>query len=373
MRRTKQYQNGCVQFDDRSKAWYFRWREDGTYRSKKIGTLRQYPSKSSARRAAEPLRVAANHQLVMASPANHALTFRKVIDAYIADDLPGRHSTRRGYLAKLQVHIRPRWDEVEMLGVTPAEFESWLKSLKQSGKSKMHLRSLLHILFDSAMRRGWIKADRNPMELVRITGATVKRRKRRGITLLQFKELASQLQWEPMRTMVITCACLGLRCSELFALKWGDFDFAAGTVTIQRAIVEGHIGEVKTEKSSDVLPVDDQLARALETWRSITSFKTESDWVFADPKTGGSMPYPGRSLQQNYLTPAAIKIGIGSIGWHALRHTYRSLLGNKTVSMDVQKELMRHASIVTTMDAYGSAFDEAKREAHSGVVNQLLN
>jgi integrase len=56
-----------------------------------------------------------------------------------------------------------------------------------------------------------------------------------------------------------------------------------------------------------------------------------------------------------------------------LRHTYRSLLGDSSISMDVQKELMRHASITTTMDVYGSAVADSKRQAHSGVVKQLLN
>ena len=85
------------------------------------------------------------------------------------------------------------------------------------------------------------------------------------------------------------------------------------------------------------------------------------------------MPYPGRSLQQNWLTPAAVRVGIGIIGWHALRHTYRSLLGDKQIPMDVQKEQMRHASIITTMDVYGSALADSKRQAHCVVVKQLLN
>lgn len=372
MRRVKGYQEGYIQKDKRSKAWYFRWREDGKNRSKNIGTFQQYPTKEAAQRAAVPIRAVANRDEVLAAPKGGGLTFGKVIDAYIVDDLPQRHSTRRGYLAKLQVHVRPRWGEVEMNSVAPMEFETWLKGLELSSKSKTHLRSMLHILFDSAMRRGWLETKRNPMELVRIAGGG-RKKKARGMTLIQWKALLMELSWEPMRTMVTTCACLGLRCSELFALKWSDFDWDAGTVTIQRAIVEGHVGEVKTENSHDVLPVDCQLAAALQSWLAAAPFKAADDWVFADPKSGGAMPYPGRSLQQNWLTPAAVKVGIGSVGWHALRHTYRSLLGDKQIPMDVQKELMRHASITTTMDIYGGAVEASKRQAHSGVVKQLLN
>ncbi|MCU1286369.1 MAG: site-specific recombinase, phage integrase family [Acidobacteriales bacterium] len=372
MRRAKQYQNGHVQPDNRKKAYFFRWWEGDKHRSKKIGTFRELPSLSAAKRAAESLRIAINKDEILSRPQGEVVTFGKVIDAYIADDLPERHSTRRGYLAKLQNHIRPKWDGVNMLSVTPAEFETWLKGLQLSGKSKCHLRSLMHILFDSAMRRGWMKTERNPMALVRIAGATVKKKTRRGITLMQWKLLLSELSWEPLKTMAVTCACLGLRCSELFGLKWGDFDFVAEVVTIQRAIVEGHVGEVKTPSSYDILPVNQKLAESLLAWRAITPYRAETDWVFADPKSGGAMPYPGRSLQQNYITPAAVRVGIGAIGWHALRHTYRSLLGDSKISMDVQKELMRHASITTTLNVYGNAPSESKRVAHDGVVNQLL-
>lgn len=372
MRRTKQYQNGYVQFDGRTSAWYFRWREGGAYRSRRIGSTKQFPTKSAAKRAAEPWRIAINRESTLAAPtASETLTFRKVIDAYIADELPARHSTRRGYLTKLQIHIRPRWDDVALSGLTASEVESWLKGLALSAKSKMHLRSLLHIMVDSAMRRGWLDVKRNPLELVRIVGV-VRKKKVRGITLIQWKALLRELDWEPIRTAAVTCACLGLRCSELFALKWSDFDWEEGTVTIQRAIVEGHIGEVKTENSHDILPVDSLLAQTLLDWRNKSPFRGDQDWVFASEQSGGAMPYPGRSLQQNWLTPAAVRVGIGSIGWHALRHTYRSLLGDKQVPLDVQKELMRHASITTTMDVYGSAVAESKREAHGGVVKQLL-
>lgn len=372
MRRAKQYQNGYVQYDSRTEAWYFRWRENGRYRSEKIGTRQQYPSKSAAKRAADPMRIEINKEVGGNVSTGEPLTFRKVIDAYIADDLPERHSTRRGYLSKLQLHLRHRWDMVEVASLNPAEVENWLKGLQLSNKSKAHLRSLMRILLDSAMRRGWIKCERNPMELVRIIGPS-KKKMRKGITLIQWKGLLAELKAEPMKTLVITCSCLGLRCSELLALKWSDFDWEASTVTIQRGIVEGHVDGVKTSYSHDILPVDPRLAETLLAYRESSLFKSQDDWVFANPLTGGSMPYASRGLQQNWLTPAAVRCGIGRIGWHALRHTYRSLLGDSKTPMDVQKELMRHASITTTMDIYGGALTDSKRQAHSAVVSQLLN
>jgi hypothetical protein len=62
----------------------------------------------------------------------------------------------------------------------------------------------------------------------------------------------------------------------------------------------------------------------------------------------------------------------GSIGWHTFRHTYRSWLDETGAPMGVQQKLMRHAQISTTMNVYGNALMEAKREANAAVVSKIL-
>ena len=62
----------------------------------------------------------------------------------------------------------------------------------------------------------------------------------------------------------------------------------------------------------------------------------------------------------------------GDIGWHTFRHTYRSWLDETGAPMKVQQELMRHASIQTTMNVYGQAMPESKRAANGKVVTMVL-
>ncbi len=52
--------------------------------------------------------------------------------------------------------------------------------------------------------------------------------------------------------------------------------------------------------------------------------------------------------------------------------TYRSWLDETDAPMGVQKELMRHASIQTTMNIYGMTMTDSKRQAHSKVVEMVL-
>jgi hypothetical protein len=95
----------------------------------------------------------------------------------------------------------------------------------------------------------------------------------------------------------------------------------------------------------------------------------------------GSSPVPtGRAalhispnqLQQMVLRPAGIRAGLGDgIGWHAFRHTYRTLLDETMAPVKVQQELMRHADIGTTFK-YGQAISSSKRTANSNVVQMVL-
>jgi len=83
------------------------------------------------------------------------------------------------------------------------------------------------------------------------------------------------------------------------------------------------------------------------------------------------MPYHAWSAQYWVLAPAGRRAGIGRVGWHDLRHCYRTWLDETGAPVGVQKDLMRHASITTTMNIYGRAAERAKRSAHGNVVQML--
>ena len=79
-------------------------------------------------------------------------------------------------------------------------------------------------------------------------------------------------------------------------------------------------------------------------------------------------------IQKNHIRKAGVAAEIdGDIGWHTFRHSYRSWLDDTGAPITVQKELMRHASIQTTMNIYGKAMTDSKRQAHSKVVEMVLN
>jgi integrase len=171
--------------------------------------------------------------------------------------------------------------------------------------------------------------------------------------------------------MVLIAGCLGLRVSEIVALQWRDFDFPGLTLLIQRSVVHGRVGDVKTEYSRDCVPLDAAVIEALMLHKTLC-VSTPEGWLFANPAT--SRPFHQEEIQKNHIRKAGVGAGIdGDIGWHTFRHSYRSWLDDTGAPITVQKELMRHASIQTTTNIYGKAMTDSKGQAHSKIVEMVLN
>jgi integrase len=303
---------------------------------------------------------------------NPKLTFGGLIERYKLDKLPERYSTRASYLSCLNVHVAPKWGDwtLEQMAKVPYEVEKWFNELTLAPKTKGHIKGLMHRLFECAMKWGLYPIGRNPMELVEIKNVSKRRRQPRVLSSDEFWKLIGFLN-EPYHSMVLTCQCLGLRISEVMALKWSDFDFDSLTLRVQRGIVHGRVDDVKTEYSNDDLPLDPEYGAVMLAWKTQCT-ETPEQWVFPNPST--QRPYWQETVAARQIKPAAIKAGLGSgIGWHIFRHTYRTWLDAAGAPMSIQRELMRHASIQTTMNVYGRAtMTDAKRQANSNVVRMAL-
>jgi integrase len=284
--------------------------------------------------------------------------------------MPERYSTNKSYLSMLNRHILPRWGDAPLAEVKkPLKVEQWLKELKHSPKTKSNIKGLLQRIFEYAMKWEVLETQRNPMQLVEIKGVTKRVRKKIVLTVEQYHALLAALPYQ-VQVMVMVAMCLGLRLSEIRALQWHDFDFKRRILTLTRSIVGRNVWNGgKTETSEDEVALDSKLMSVLVDW-SKHCVKITEGWLFANVDTG--RPVHGDSIQKNYLRPAGEKIGLLGVGWHTFRHTYRTLIDDVGTPLGVQQRLMRHADIKTTMNTYGSAFEESKRRANRRVVALVL-
>ena len=363
------YQFGCLTRRKRIRTediWQFRFYETTAggrrcRRSRMIGTLVQYPTRADALRIVERFRLRLNLKHRFARP----ITLDALVDHYVEQELPRlRYGTQQAHLSSLERWIRPRWGRCLLEEIKPVAVEQWLGSLALAPKTKVNLRSLLHLVYQHGRR--WELTDANPIDLVRQRGG------RRRIPLsLDIKEIRLVLEQlaEPYRTMVLVAVCLGLRASEIMGLQWGDFNWAELMLLVKRSVVHGRVGETKTEASQLPLPVDPGLAEAFEEQRRRNPHQGPQDWVF--PNRAGRARGQ-ESILRRQLKPAAVRAGIGKIGWHTFRHSYSKMLRAAHVDLKVQQELLRHSTIQSTLNVYTQAVSDEKREANSWVVRSVL-
>jgi len=227
----------------------------------------------------------------------------------------------------------------------------------------------MSVLFNHACRYEFF--DRNPIQLVRQSA----KRKTAPVVLTpgQIRILLDGLGIRE-RTLVFIVASTGVRQSELFALKWCDVDFHAGTINVARSIVHGMVGACKTESSQKSVPLHPLVGDALIKWRECTRYRSSEDWVFASRHSDGAQPYWGQTILRKYLRPAARRLGIETrFGWHTFRHTYSTLLRSVGTEFKVMQELLRHSTIRSTLDVYTQAITSAKQNAQAAVMSLVLS
>jgi hypothetical protein len=97
-----------------------------------------YRRRADAERAAEHYRIEANPDRA----SERGITFGVLLDKYIADEIPQRHSTKTAYESLIRTHIRPKWKQYAIAEVKPLGLNVWMKAMKLSAKSKNNIKWL---------------------------------------------------------------------------------------------------------------------------------------------------------------------------------------------------------------------------------------
>jgi integrase len=356
---------GSVVQDKRDKVWRFYWWEHGKRRSKALG---HFSTKADAWKAAKPLRDALETEKPVLPGVPMVST---LVKHYRTEKMPTRKDTQRGYESWIRVHILPKWGECPITDLQARPVELWLESLNLAPKSRTHIRGILSSLWNFAMWRQDIPIQVNPISLVTVKGASKRIRQPRSLTVEQFRLLVSHLK-EPFGTIALMCVCFGLRISECLALRWSDVDWLNGQLRVERGIVEQTVDDVKTDESRKSFAIAEELLERLREWRRATDFPADGDWIFASPLKIGRLPYSYTGFWRE-LDRAGTDCGIGHIGTHTFRHSYRMWIDAIGTPIGVQQKLMRHSDIRTTMNIYGDAESGDMRRVNGKIAELALS
>jgi integrase len=212
--RRDRYQQGSIRRVKRSSgfAWEFRYyvEENGNRIPKsQYFDGAQYRTEKAVRQKVESQLLKLNEKTEYARSRD--VTFSALLERYIAEEMPLRHSTRGSYTSIINRRLRPMWGERIVSEIRPAEIHAWFQSLELAPITKGHLRSLMHKLFDLATLWEYLPLERrNPIEIVKIKNVTMRRKESVVLSHEQFRAVVGFLP-EHVNMIAVTMGCLGLR------------------------------------------------------------------------------------------------------------------------------------------------------------------
>lgn len=271
-----------------------------------------------------------------------------------------RPSTYGRYEGSLRLHVTPKFGTRKIGSLTADDLVVWHDDQKAADISPWSIRNhwmALRLVLGFAVRHGHIPA--NPADAL-----TQREKPKPGQNRLRFlsnDEIARLLACTPERYgLAVTMAIfLGVRLGELRGIRWQDVDFENGVVRITgQCTAKGErVDFGKTAAARREIVVMSALAIDLKRAKLASPFSEPRDLVIAS-ETGTAMN--PRNLAQRGLSKGVNSSGIEDVTFHALRHTYASILigqGHDPVYVAAQ---MGHKKPSVTLDIYGHLFDRVK-------------
>ena len=267
-------------------------------------------------------------------------TFDELADLYIV-----RYVDLKGLRSKATIEYRLRllrrtFGKKAIGDIKVADVEDMVQDLKAAGKKpatvKRHL-ALLRAMLNWAVEREYL--DRNPFR--RGSQAVIKLERennRRDARLTEAQETALLEKADGnLRALIILALETGMRRGEMLKLTCGDVDLADGSVRVR--------AENAKSKRERKIPVESERLKGVLKWLKLGSDGTERPpeaSLFVKPC--GS---PLRSFRNAWVKARKDTVG-ADFRFHDLRGECASRLTEANVPLSQVRDILGHASIVTT-------------------------
>ena len=371
----------------------------GSFRGKRVSLAkwanREIKSKAEADKALDDLRAAIRagtfDERGLDPPRETSpLTFSKFADVY-----KQRHVLAKGLALAdtIDYRLKPlieRFGDRPLSEIKTADIEDFLADLKKprvvnsldgrtlTPASINRTLGLLRHMLNWAVGREYL--DRTPFRrgtevLIRLEREDNKRRRR----VSEEEETALLAVASPhLRSMIIAALDTGMRRGEMLALKFGDIDWKRRVIVLR--------GETTKSRRTRVVPIGTSRLLAVLEWLRLDStggqkgdevpvFSNEAGerlktfkkaWQVAVLKAHGVDPQWRKGSYKDLTADCQQRFREINLHWHDLRHEYASRLVDRGVPLAQVRDLLDHASIVTT-----ERYDNQRLEALQAAVARL--
>ncbi|WP_312635365.1 tyrosine-type recombinase/integrase [Oscillibacter sp.] len=160
----------------------------------------------------------------------------------------------------------------------------------------------------------------------------------------------------------------GIRLGELCALKWSDFDYEAGTMSVTKTVtrvknMQGGkcktkllVGTPKSQRSMRKIPLP---AFLLDMQKKYSDQCTGENCHLISGTSTPTDPRVYQKLYKKILKDACVK----DRKFHAIRHTFATRALELGVDIKTLSEILGHASVSITLNIYAHSLMEQKKIA----------
>lgn len=269
-----------------------------------------------------------------------------------------RPRTLTGYRSYVDTWLIPHLGRRRLDQLRPEHIRALYATMRDAGKSdatRRQCHAILSRALTIAVREG--KATSNPAALIDAPSTHVEHRK--PLTLVEARQVIDALDGDPLASRWLCALLEGLRQGEALGLRWEDVDLDAGRVHIRRAIQRQKgkglvVVEPKSRTSKRPIPLVPPVAYALESHRRATGGE---GYVW-----GGEHPTDPRRDWQAWKDLLE-RAGVSDHALHAARNTTASLLSLARVPDKIISEILGHANVQITREAYIHGDDVQHRDA----------
>lgn len=314
--------------------------------------------------------------------AANNVTVQEFLELWLEEDIKKRTENYNTYMTFsycIKNHILPILGQgKKMMDVTKPNIVQLYKINEEQSQSVAKMvRTIINLSFAYAEDRKLIKV--NPAKGLRLP----KSRKqtayhtrnidtKKTLNLEQIETLIEASKDTPIYMMVLFNVLMGLRRSEIIAVKYSDVDYINRTLKIERQLGVSMVSDkkeiapkmytkqeigTKTRSSVRSLPIPDYVFEAiLQERKKYEANRNRRKKQFQDLDYICCSSY-GRPRSKDYHWKYYKQIlaenGLPDIRWHDLRSTYCTMLLKQDFNMKAVSKLMGHAKEIITVDVYG--------------------
>lgn len=276
-------------------------------------------------------------------------------------------STYENYLCCMQKYVIPFFEGVQ---ITEASVTQFAKVIRDNVSISEAYKKKILSIFKTALK----DILKGTPEILSITESIkIPKTESSEVQVFSVKEQRmiehTIFQTDNKRALgIILCFYTGIRLGELCALKWSDFDWDSGTMSVMRTVSriknfqqEGkkttlYIGTPKSRKSVRKIPLPDFIIKLAD--ELLYNNANENDYVFS----GGEVPFDPRTYQKLFKKILVLS-GVKDRKFHAIRHTFATRALELGVDIKTLSEILGHSNVSITLNIYAHSLLEQKKIA----------